>query len=819
MKLITTTILAALFSTTQLFAQTNAGTVSGSVIDGNKKTIESASISLLNGKDSSVVKIGMANKVGAYFFENIQNGKYLISVTAVGHQNAFTKPFEISEITRAISIPPIELLLQSKSLSTVVVTAKRPLIEQKIDRTIVNVEAAVTNVGSSALEVLEKSPGISVDKDGNISLKGKAGVLVLVDGRPTQLSGADLASMLRSMPSSQMDQIEIMTNPPAKYDAAGNAGIINIKTKKNKQFGYNGSLNLGYGQGHYPKINEGLNFNYRTGKVNLFTNLSHNYRKGFGNLSIQRNFFEEASKNISVSFDQKSRLNNSNNALNGKMGADYFANKNTTYGVVFSGFSIAGADRNSTISLLSDAQKNLKSQTKSTTWAEEIWKNFSTNVNFRRVLDTSGKEVTADFDYSTYDSKNNQSLSNYYFDAAGKTIQKGDTLNGFLPQLIKIYSGRMDYLQPLKKGARLEAGLKSSIVRTDNNAIYDTIHHTSVMHDLNRSNYFIYEENINAGYLNFSSPLTKKINAQFGLRVENTNAKGAQKTSGDQFVRHFTQLFPTAFFQYTMDRNNNFGLNYGRRILRPNYESLNPFISYIDRYTYEQGNPNLKPQFSNNIELSHSYKSILTTTLNYTKTNDIIQQVLEQNTEKQETYVRQANIASQRQIGLSVSVNNSITKWWTNSFYVSVSNNKFEGLVNNIPVSIVATMMQLNGSQQFKISKSLSGEVSGWYQTPGVEGVIKFKGMGAIAAGMSKQILKTKGTVRLTVKDILNTQKFSGISKYGNVDAAFQQNRDSRVLNLAFSYRFNKGKAAGAAKRRAGSASEETDRVGAGSGN
>ncbi|HVG42336.1 MAG TPA: TonB-dependent receptor, partial [Chitinophagaceae bacterium] len=377
LMMLMTGIFVTLFPLVSL-AQTKTGKVSGTVQDGSQKVIESATITLLKAKDSSVAKLSVADKGGKFGFENIKDGKYLVAVTAVGHQKGFSETFEINDANSTVTLKPIELLPQSKSLKAVEVTAKRPLIEQKIDRTIVNVEASVTNVGTSALEVLEKSPGITVDKDGNISLKGKAGVMVLVDGRPTQLGGADLANLLRSMQSSQMDQIEIMTNPPAKYDAAGNAGIINIKTKKNKQFGYNGSINVGYGQGRYPKFNEGLNFNYRAGKLNLFTNLSHNYRKGFGNLDIQRNFYVLNTKDLSASFDQEARMINSNNSYNGKVGADYFANKNTTYGIVLSGFLSPGVNRNNNNTLISDAQKNIVSQTRAVTLQEERWENFST---------------------------------------------------------------------------------------------------------------------------------------------------------------------------------------------------------------------------------------------------------------------------------------------------------------------------------------------------------------------------------------------------------------------------------------------------------
>ncbi|RYF79531.1 MAG: TonB-dependent receptor, partial [Chitinophagaceae bacterium] len=422
-------------------------------------------------------------------------GKYLVSVSAVGHQNGFSPVFELSASNESVQLGAIELIPQSKSLTGITVTARKPLVEQKIDRTVVNVEASVTNVGSSAIEVLEKSPGISVDKDGNISLKGKQGVMVLIDGRPTQLGGADLANLLRSMNASQLDQIEIMTNPPAKFDAAGNAGVINIKTKKNKQVGYNGSFNVNYGQGILPKVNEGFNFNYRQGKWNLFTNLSHGYRENKNQLDIQRNFMEKSTKQLLTHFDQQARMKNKRSSYNAKLGADFFASKNTTIGVVLSGFSAPSSFRNNNVIDMFDAHGVLTTKTKAISLQDETWKNYSTNLNFRQVLDTTGKELTADFDYVKYDANNKQSLSNYYFSPLGDPSQKGDTLYGRLPQVINIYSGRVDYAMPLKGGARFEAGLKTSIVKTDNNAIYDTVSNGITYHDNNRSNHFLYEEN------------------------------------------------------------------------------------------------------------------------------------------------------------------------------------------------------------------------------------------------------------------------------------------------------------------------------------
>jgi outer membrane receptor protein involved in Fe transport len=815
MKKILTLLVIALSFSASINAQTGTGKISGIVIDGSQKTIESSTITLLRAKDSAVVKMGSADKNGKFQFDNIKDGKYLVSVTAVGHQKGYSDIFEINSVKSSIELKTIELIPQTKALSGVTVTAKRPLVEQKLDRTIINVEAAATNVGATALEVLEKSPGISVDKDGNISLKGKDGVIVLIDGRQTYLGGQDLANYLRSLNANQLDQIEIMTNPPAKFDAAGNAGVINIKTKKNKQLGYNGSLSVGYGQGFYPKANEGVNFNYRVNKFNFFTNLSHNFGKSYNELSIQRNFRDKDTKQLLSYFDQTARMINKNNSENAKIGVDYFAGKNTTFGIVVTGFTSDRDNTNRNVTDIYNSSLVLNNQTKAFSTAKQNWKNFSTNLNFRQQLDTLGTELTADIDYLTYDSKNNTSMINSYFDGSGNSTTKPDTLVGSLPQNINIYSGKMDYSHPLKKGARFDAGIKSSYVKTDNNANYDSLQNGGIIHDYGRSNHFLYEENINAAYANFVKPINKKWSAQLGLRLENTNAKGNQLTTGEKFDRHYTQLFPTAYLQYTANQSNSFVLNFGRRIRRPDYQSLNPFINFLDRYTFQQGNPNLKPQFSYNVELSHSYKGMLTTTLNYSRTTDIIQMVIEQNESKNETFVKQANIANQRQFGIAVNASNSFTKWWKSNLYVNVFNNKFEGIVNNTFVSIDATTLNFNGSQQFQFAKTYSAEVSGFLRTPGLEGVIRGKTFGMMSLGLTKQIMKNKGTVRVNLRDVFKSQNFRGESKYSNIDAAFQERRDSRVVNIGFTYRFSKGKL-NQRKRTSGSATDEQNRVGAG---
>ena len=808
-------LLACLTAWLGSTAQTK-GAISGKITDQQSKPMSSVTVALLKAKDSVSIKFAVPDKTGVFQFENVPAGQYLISVSAVGHTKGFSEKIEITETQVSASIKTIELTPLAKNLAGVTVTSNRPFIEQKIDRTVVNVEASVTNVGNSALDVLEKSPGITVDKDGNISLKGKEGVMVLIDNRPSYLSGQDLANYLRSLQASQLDQIEIMTNPPARYDAAGNAGIINIKTKKNKQFGYNGSVTVGYGQWFYPKFNESFNFNYRKNKLNFFTNLGYNYGQNTGTLFINRNFRDKDTKGLLSTFNQVNRRYNNNNTFNGKIGVDYFAGKNTTLGWVVTGFSSDNNRTNRNFTDISNEFGELYNQTNAVSSEKQEWKNFSTNLNFRQALDTSGEELTADFDFIIYDSRNNTSLINSYFDGEGNPTDPADTLLGALPQDIKIYSGKVDYLLPLKKGARFEAGLKSSIVKTDNDARYDSVLNGNIVPDYNRSNYFIYEENINAAYANLSGPLGKKWNGQLGLRLENTNAKGDQVTTGEKFDRNYTQLFPTAYLQYVANKTNSLVLNYGRRIRRPNYQSLNPFISFLDRYTFQQGNPNLKPQFSHNIELSHTYKNFLTTTLNYSRTTDILQEVIEQNEEKNETFVRQSNIAKQRQYGLSVNASFPIKKWWTSNMYVNLFNNRFDGVANNSPISVSATTLALNGSQQFKFAKTWNAEISGFFRTGGLEGVIEIRPLGMMSAGFGKQVMKGKGNVRFNLRDVFYTQKFKGIIKYSNIDATIRGVNESRVANISFTYRFSKGKMNGAPKRRASSASDEQNRVGVG---
>ena len=333
MTKLTLTLFFLIFSKL-LTAQVNEGSISGTVADGgDQKIIDAATVSLFEAKDSSLFKIGLTTKTGNFIFEHVPFGKYYILATSTGHLKTYSPVVEVNSNVM-VAAGTLQLTSDIKTLKEVTIAAKRPFIERKIDRTIINVDAAITNAGTTALEVLEKSPGVTVDKDGNISLKGKQGVLIMLDGRPSYLSGQELANLLKNMPSSVIDQIEIMTNPSAKYDAAGNSGIINIKTKKNKLKGLNGSLSTSIIQGRFTKTNNSLNLNYRTGKVNIFGNYSYSYWHGYEDLYIHRNFRNTITKNLETIFDQQSNMQNRSQEHNIKLGMDFYANKKTTAGIV-----------------------------------------------------------------------------------------------------------------------------------------------------------------------------------------------------------------------------------------------------------------------------------------------------------------------------------------------------------------------------------------------------------------------------------------------------------------------------------------------------
>ena len=802
-----------------IYAQ-QAATISGS-ISAEGKGIQSASLSLFKTKDSSLVKLEISDKQGNFEFDNIKSGNYFLQAEVVGYKKNFTPAFDVSN--KNIKLDEIKLTENEKQLASVSVTTTKPLIENKIDKTVVNVDASTTNTGLSALEVLEKSPGVTVDNDGNIKLKGKQGVIIMIDGKPAYLSGQDLVNYLRNLPSNQLDQIELMTQPSAKYDASGNSGIINFKTKKNKNNGFNGSITSSQIIANYFKNTNSINFNWRHGKVNLFGNFGYSAWKGFNDITINRSFRSERGKPFNRYYEQHTYGRFSDYPFNFKAGADYFINDKTTLTFTLDGLADNQRFNSGSVSNIYDSLKNFVQYNKANSNNYNPWTNFGFDLSLQRKLKKGG-ELDIDGDYIFYYTKGNQFSYNYLYNPDGTLVNDPNApnpylLNGNLPAHIDIYSFKADFSQPLEHNLTFEAGIKSSYVKTDNDAQYTVFDSTSSQwnYDAARSNHFIYKENINAAYINLQKQF-KKLSVQLGLRAEQTVADGNQIIKNDAFHKNYVQLFPTSYFSYKLNDNNTVGLSYGRRIERPGYQDLNPFQFQLDRYTYQQGNPNLQPQFSHNIELSYNYKGELNVTANYTKIKDIINDVLITTEEKGSYYTYQIkeNIASNRNIGIAVNYGKQLTKWWSMNAFINVYNNKYIGVIDTEHINVNITAASMNISNNFSFKKGWKAEISGFYNTKDlVSSAILAEPRGMFSLGGSKSVLKNKGTIKVNVRDPFWLMHFNGTTDLNRFVADIKSKWDNRRYILTLVYRF--GKANGQQqRRRTTGAEDEQNRVNTG---
>jgi len=817
-KLSTLSSIVTLFS---FITYAQNGNITGSVKDPAMKGIHSATVSLLRLKDSSVAKFVATDRDGRYEFLDIADGKYFVSASNVGYAKITSAPFEVSPSNSTINVPVLVVSEQAKDLGGVTVTAKKPFIEARPDKTIVNVDASPTSAGATVLELLEKSPGITVDNDGNISLRGKAGVIIMIDGKPTYLSSTDLANLLKNMPASQLEQIEIMTNPSAKYDAAGNSGIINIKTKKGKASGFNGSVMVGItasflktGDALYvtPKSQNSINFNYRKNKWNFFGNYNPNIYNGRGKLDIERKFFDD-NDDIAGYSDVATKFKFGNNNQSLKVGVDFFADKKNTYGIVASTFMFNGHPTPVTLNTLSDANHLVTSSMVSLTENRIDFNNFSGNFNYRHVFDTAGSELTVDLDYIGYRNTSNMLLTTEFYDDNYQQSSDPLLLKGHLPSDINIYSVKSDYTHPFK-GGRLEAGIKSSYVKTDNIVDYQRLSDDKWIPDA-RSNHFIYDENINAAYITVNKQI-KKWTLQGGLRVENTIAKGYQVTNDSTFKRNFTDLFPNVYLTYAVNDKNSLTLSYGRRITRPNYQDLNPFTYFLDSLSYRQGNPYLLPQFTNNIELSHTFKGKIITTLNYNNTTDVISQIFKQNSQTKIVYFTSDNVAKFINMGIAITAPVTITKWWNTNLFTNIYNNHYKGIYNAEPLDISYTSFMVNITNTFTIKPGFSLELSGFYRGKGVDQLTINQPIYQMSVGGQKNILKNKATVRLNIRDPFAWQEYRGLTEYGNIYAKIHSKFDVRQLTASFTYRFGKNIQQPPARRRNNATQDEQNRVGSG---
>lgn len=799
----------ALLTSHQLFAQ---ATVSGTVTDRQRKSIGAAPVALLAVKDSTTQYAVLANDNGQYTFTAVKNGGYILSIQAVGYKKYYRR---IQVTQPGVNLAVAELETSTNELAAVTVNSTKSFTEQKIDRTVVNVDALISNTGSNALEVLEKTPGVMVDENGAISLKGKSGILVLIDDKPTYLSAADLATYLRSLPSSQLDKIELMDNPPAKYDAAGNGGVINIKTKKIKTKGFNGSFSSTYGQSYYPRFFQSLNLNYASGKINLFANLGYNVQRNARLLAVTRDYFD-ASGNPASALKQDNYFSSLNKTPNGKIGFDYAASPKTTWGMVYTGSFTNGTETRPTFSQLYNNTNVLDSsiQADNRTWGH--WRKNGVNFNFTHKYDSTGKTFGFDMDYINYRSNGEQSFSNGTYTSSG-TLKYTQNILSVTPSNISIYAAKADFSKPLPGDGKLEAGIKTSYVVSDNQANYYNVSGGVGTPDYNNTNHFIYKENINAAYLSFNKAFSR-LSVQAGLRLENTNGNGHQLgnlyRADSMFTKHYTNVFPTAYLSYKLDSAGDNLLNfaYGRRIDRPNYQSLNPFVFLLDKFSVFAGNPFLRPQYANDFKLSYSYKNKLTLSAQYVHINDIQIETIEQS--GQVFISRNGNIGQWNYVVVSVESTLKPTSWWTANLYLDLFNYQaYSGQVYSRDLYTSTVYTYLNGNNQFTLGKGWSAELGGFFCSPRVTAQFDKIAFGQLNAGLQKKFWNNKASLKLSARDLFNTNVSAGnITNVPNAKITFRNNFYNPVWLLGFTYSF--GTQQQKEKRKTGSADTEAGRAG-----
>lgn len=787
--------------------------LTGTVRDSANNSIQGATVSLINHNKQTLIKATFSDKDGGFEFENInEKDTVFITITCVGFAK-YTSTLIATEPSTNRSLGVITLEIKSSEATEISVTAKRNFVERKIDKAVITPEALISNDGTNTLEVLAKSPGIVVDANENISMKGKSGVNVLIDDRPTNLSGEQLSTLLRSLPSGSVSTIELITNPGAKYDAEGNAGIINIKLKKKSSRGFNGGVNLAYGQGRYMRTNNSVNFNYKIDDLNFFSNASFSRNKNYQDLTIWRNYFTPNTSFISSTFTQNSYSPKDRSSINLRIGLDYYATSNSTIGLSLSGF-INPSEINATNNAkIGNSKGEITGLVEVDNPVKSALKNGSANLNYNLKLDTTGQEITANFDYIAYGSSTEQSLISNFFNADKKLLNT-NILQSDLPATLDIKAINIDYSLPTKELGLFETGIKTSFVATMNSAeFYDVVAANKTL-NYEFSNKFNYNENINSAYINYSNDFGA-FSLQAGLRLENTNIKGLQygniKKQDSAFERNYNNLFPTFYLAYKADTAgvHQFNFSFGRRIERPDYQDLNPFTYPMDRFTYYGGNPFLKPTYSYNYSLSHTYNNFLTTTFDLAKLTDVINETNEQ----RDTiyYSRPGNYSEHTTYAVSLEGGLEISDWWTLQFYTELRNNVYKSLIYNQNLDEHNLYWYFGPTNQFKFGNGFSGELAGNFQGNVLVAQFLIKPIHSLRAGVAKNF--TNGfSLKLNLSDMFYTNQVDGdIRNIANAKANWFSYTDSRVLTLSLSYRFSQGE--NLRQRKTGGSESEQKRV------
>lgn len=768
-------------------AQSSDGKLNAVVVGQDGGPFAGASISLLRNPGGILLKGTVSKENGGVEFLGVSEGKYTMQVSAVGYTT-----YSSSEITlkksEILSLDTIRLVPVSKVLNEAQVVGKKPLIESQIDKIVLNVENSILATGNNALELLQKVPGVTLDNK-KINLRGKSNVIIMIDGKPTYLSADEVSRLLENTASNSITSIEVLTNPPAKYDAAGNAGIINIKTKKNTQFGSNVSLNLNLGQGKYTKGDGGFLVNHRNSWANIFASYNYNNSLGFNDLTIDRSVSDSMGTTY---FNSDSYSKFRYRAHNFKFAADFNLGEQQVLGFVVNGNVSSGNSTRQGDNLIASQKGKLDSLVQGSNFSDFAYHYLAYNLNYKKTFDTLGTELTANADYSYSKNHDNSMMKNRFLDPNWVEFKAPNVFRNDMLSNTKILVFKTDFIHPFDKTTKFEAGLKYSRVKTDNNLVYEDQNTAGeFVPNEDQSNQFLYNENIAAAYLTLNKSFGK-FSVQTGLRVENTSSLGNSVTLGQQTKRNYTDFFPTVFIQQQINDNHKLGLSYSRRIDRPDYGALNPFIYYLDQYTYQYGNPYLNPQYTNSYELNYTFKERYLLSLGYKRTNDAITQVIESNSETKAIAQTDRNLTYFDYYNMNINIPVKVLKWWTTSNNVSAFYSKYNfDERSGAQRQLEKLSFQVSSNHDIRIGETTNLELTANYFSPAVYGVFSFKSYYGVDLGAGKTFFDKKLNVKLAVNDILNTRgqrRLSSVQENGYY--RIRNGYDSRVIRLSLSYRF-----------------------------
>ncbi|WP_133248549.1 outer membrane beta-barrel family protein [Pedobacter yonginense] len=782
------------------FFQVQAQTfkVSGQITDQTKKPLDYASVALIHLPDSVSLGLQVTTKEGVFEFKNIKAGRYFIKVLMVGFDKKQSLSFEVKE--KDVLVPTVALKAQSIDLKEVNIISRVPVIDQKADRTIVNVEQMNT-AGDNALEVLSRAPGIKLDKDENIILKGKSGANIMIDGKMSYMSGAELTTYLKSLPGSVLSKIELITNPPASFDAAGTAGFINIKVKRNKMQGTNGNANLGGGYGKYEKVYGGLNLNYNIGKISSYVRLNAGRYNSFNRLTLNRAIGN-------TQYNQVNFWHPITNSLNYSAGADYFLNEKHTVGVMFKGYASPDETNVDSNSPNYNAIGVKQGQVNMINPQENHSGNYALNFNYRFKMDTAGRELGFDADYVNYSNNKTERFTNTYFDGNDNLLGQPINLRNNGMGEVAIYALKLDYVHPITKTLKLETGWKSSWVTAQSDVRFDSLKTAGWINDARRTNAFNYKENINAGYASLNQSF-KKIDIKIGIRLEQTLGNGFSSGTNTTIERKYWKLFPNLSASWAINDQNQLTASYRKSINRPSYRSLNPFAFYSDPYTALQGNPLLQPSYANNYELNYSLKNFRLLSVSYATTKGSEAEVIYQNDATKESISRPENLNQVSSLYFATGSPVDLFKWWNNNTEVSASYNKTTSPVQGSGFSAAQWSWGVSSDNTFTLPKNYALSLYGYYEAPSVSGLFKNLENYAINIGAKKTFWKKNATLSVKLNDVFATGKFRATLNYNNINTYWQNEWENRKVSVNLAIKFGNMKIKTARNRRTSTGEEE----------